>query len=117
MPYGVGKRVSHGCFRLYPEDIAALFPLISKGTPVTVIDTNYKLGWQDNRLWLEVMPTQKQSDEIAEYREPQPVDVPGIHDTVEKMAGRTAMIDWYAVDEAISQHNGMPVIVAQRMSN
>jgi L,D-transpeptidase ErfK/SrfK len=114
-PYGVGKRVSHGCIRLYPEDISVLFSLVEKGTPVTIIDTNYKLGWQGNRLWLEVTPTQKQADKIARYREPKPVDIPEIHQTIEQMAGNNAVIDWYAVDRAVSQYNGVPVVVAQRL--
>ncbi|NPB09256.1 MAG: L,D-transpeptidase family protein, partial [Thermodesulfobacteria bacterium] len=33
-PWGIGRRVSHGCIRLYPEDIEALFPLVPIGTPV-----------------------------------------------------------------------------------
>ena len=37
-PYGVGRRVSHGCVRLYPEDIARLFIRIPIGVPVTVVD-------------------------------------------------------------------------------
>ena len=56
-PYGVGRRVSHGCFRLYPRDIAALFPRIALGTPVTVIDEPVKFGWADGGLWIEVHGT------------------------------------------------------------
>src|SRR6202041_2862494 len=35
-PYGVGMRSSHGCIRLYPEDIAVFFDMIPIGTKVTV---------------------------------------------------------------------------------
>lgn len=115
MPYGVGKRVSHGCIRLYPEDIAALFPLVGKGTPVTVIDNNYQAGWRGNELWLQVTPTQEQSDDIAVYQNPRPAGISGIHDFIEEMAGQKTIVDWYAVDEAVGQHNGIPVVVAQSL--
>ena len=32
-PYGVGLRSSHGCIRLYPEDVEKLFGMIGPGTP------------------------------------------------------------------------------------
>lgn len=35
-PSSIGKRVSHGCIRLYPEDIALLFEIVKPGTPVTI---------------------------------------------------------------------------------
>ncbi|MFO7630015.1 MAG: L,D-transpeptidase [Prochlorococcaceae cyanobacterium] len=33
----VGRAVSHGCVRLYDEDVRALFDLVQLGTPVTVL--------------------------------------------------------------------------------
>ena len=33
----VGRAVSHGCVRLYEEDVKLLFDLVSLGTPVTVV--------------------------------------------------------------------------------
>jgi L,D-transpeptidase ErfK/SrfK len=52
-PYGVGLRVSHGCVRLYPEDIARLFPEVPKGTRVTIVNQPYVAGWRDGQLYLE----------------------------------------------------------------
>jgi len=52
-PWGVGMRVSHGCLRLYPEDIARLFQAVPKGTPVRIIDEPYLAGWRDGQLYLE----------------------------------------------------------------
>jgi len=55
-PYGVGQRVSHGCLRMYPEDIEALFPKVAVGTPVAIIDQPYKAGWSGEVLYLEAHP-------------------------------------------------------------
>jgi len=52
-PYGVGLRVSHGCVRLYPEDIARLFPEVPVGTQVRIINEPYLAGWRDGQLYLE----------------------------------------------------------------
>jgi L,D-transpeptidase ErfK/SrfK len=52
-PYGVGMRSSHGCIRLYPEDIAVFFDLIPIGTKVTVVNQPYVFGWRDGRLYLQ----------------------------------------------------------------
>jgi L,D-transpeptidase ErfK/SrfK len=53
-PAGVGMRVSHGCIRLYPEDIAALFERVARGTPVRIVDQPVLAGWRDGELYLEV---------------------------------------------------------------
>jgi L,D-transpeptidase ErfK/SrfK len=51
--FGVGMRVSHGCIRMYPEDIALLFGSVPLSTPVWIIDQPYKLGRHEGRLFLE----------------------------------------------------------------
>lgn len=56
-PYGVGRRVSHGCIRLYPEDIKDLFHRVSLDTPVWIIYQPVKVGLRDNRLFIEVHPS------------------------------------------------------------
>lgn len=55
-PYGVGLRVSHGCVRLYPEDIARLFPAVPTGTQVRIINEPYLVGWHNGTLYLEAHP-------------------------------------------------------------
>lgn len=108
-PYGVGKRSSHGCIRLYPEDIKALFNEVSVGETVTVIDTSYKLGWNNGTLFLEVTPTQEQADTIAQYKRPSALGMSEkIQDAVRQMVDDDASINWYAVDEAVAKRSGIP---------
>jgi len=54
IPWGVGMQVSHGCIRLYPEDIEALFPYVAIGTPGEFTYQPVKLGARDGRIFLEV---------------------------------------------------------------
>ncbi|MFM8442210.1 MAG: L,D-transpeptidase family protein [Methylococcus sp.] len=50
---GIGMRVTHGCMRLYNEDIAKLFPLVPVGSPVYLVNQPIKLGWRGSLLYLE----------------------------------------------------------------
>ncbi|WP_169513263.1 L,D-transpeptidase family protein [Geopsychrobacter electrodiphilus] len=53
-PLGVGRRVSHGCIRLYPEDIADLVGRVRPGTPVRIVDQPVKQIVHAGILYLEV---------------------------------------------------------------
>ncbi len=55
-PYGVGLRSSHGCIRLYPEDIAPLFQDIAIGTKVTVVNQPIAFGWEADALHMQIFP-------------------------------------------------------------
>ncbi|GAB0055815.1 hypothetical protein SIID45300_00112 [Candidatus Magnetaquicoccaceae bacterium FCR-1] len=55
-PLGVGRRVSHGCIRLYPEDIIEFFPNVNPGDSVAFVNEPAKAGWRDGELYLEVHP-------------------------------------------------------------
>jgi L,D-transpeptidase ErfK/SrfK len=55
-PAGIGMDVTHGCMRLYPEDIEALFKLVAVGTPVRIVNQPHKVGWRDGQLYVEVHP-------------------------------------------------------------
>jgi L,D-transpeptidase ErfK/SrfK len=52
-PYGVGLRSSHGCIRLYPEDIAFLYERIPIGTHVHVVNQPFVFGWHQDKLYMQ----------------------------------------------------------------
>ena len=53
-PAGVGMRVTHGCIRLFPEDIGFLFGQVDLNTPVRIINEPVKIGWNGDELVIEV---------------------------------------------------------------
>lgn len=53
-PFAVGRMDSHGCLRLYPEDIPILFMLVSKGTTVTIVRQPIKVVVEADRVYMEV---------------------------------------------------------------
>ena len=55
-PIAVGMAVTHGCIRMYPEDIAELFPMVAQGTPVYLVNEPVKVAFVDGQLVLEAHP-------------------------------------------------------------
>jgi L,D-transpeptidase ErfK/SrfK len=55
-PWAVGRLVTHGCIRLYPEDILKLFPMVPVKTPVELIYQPVKVGFKQGRIYMEVHP-------------------------------------------------------------
>jgi L,D-transpeptidase ErfK/SrfK len=53
-PWGVGRLVSHGCIRLYPEHIVQLYEEVAVGTPVEIINAPIKIGFRNGDIFLEV---------------------------------------------------------------
>lgn len=110
-PYGIGRRVSSGCIRLYPEHIKEFYEMVPAGTKVTVVDQPVKVGWVDDMLYIEVSPTQGQAKKIEELGkinayEIQIEDMKRIRD---KAGDRADYIDWKKVREAVKNHHGVPV--------
>ena len=67
-PYGVGMRVSHGCVRLYPENIEILYTLVDIGEKVMIINEPYQFGQRDGRLYFEAHMPLKDDAVPAEER-------------------------------------------------
>ena len=107
-PYGVGMRVTHGCLRMYPEDIERLFENIPVGTPVHLINQPIKLGWLAGSLFVELHPPLEEDaenyanymqsvlDAIAEFTAPDEIN----------LSGR-------ALWQAIEHQDGIPVAVTR----
>lgn len=116
-PDGVGRRVSHGCIRLYPEDIARLFPVVRIGTPVTIIDEPVKVGWVDDELYLEAHPSRRQADEIEASGHFTPEVLPGIDARIADAAGSAFdRIDWPLVDATLAARAGLPMPILRPLA-
>ena len=62
-PSGVGMRVTHGCVRMFPEDIEALYKTVPTGTAVNIVNQPVKIGWTvDGTLYLEAHPALMESN-------------------------------------------------------
>ncbi len=113
-PYGIGRRVSSGCIRLYPEDIALLFRLVSVGTQVAIVYQPVKLGWSNGELYMEVHPTAAQSDELEARGWFTPAAIRTLDDQVRNAAGTTSYrVAWDIVYDAARKRRGVPVRITR----
>jgi L,D-transpeptidase ErfK/SrfK len=109
-PYGVGRRVSRGCIRMYPEDIAALYRAVAVGTAVTVVDQPIKLGWKDGELFIEAHPTLAQLDELEERHSFTLLPPPDHRAAILAAAGDEAeRVDWRTVEAELVIRRGLPI--------
>ncbi len=114
-PYGIGRRASHGCVRLYPEDIARLFREIPVGTPVTVVDQPIKIAWVGGDLMLEVHPTQAQADQVEAGERMTREGAPEIaYRLVAAVRGNARRLDWSRIRQALRKREGLPIAVLKR---
>jgi L,D-transpeptidase ErfK/SrfK len=104
-PAGIGMQVTHGCMRLYPEDIEQLFGMVPLNTKVTIVNEPFKLGWQGGRLWVEVHPALK--EDVVEP--PTLTDLSRL--VVEATRQALVPVDWSAVQRAFNESRGIPVPV------
>lgn len=65
VPEGIGMRVTHGCIRLHPIGIEKLFNDIKVNTPVTIINQPYKVGWKENKLYVETHSEIEEQEKAA----------------------------------------------------
>ena len=111
-PYGVGRNVSHGCIRLYPEDIEKLFREVKVGTPVRVVDKPMRLTWTNGELYLALAPSH---DQMVEISENQPMSVAAPQDLFQAVAAaagaQVSRVDWKMVSWIGGQRPGMPFAV------
>lgn len=104
-PAGVGMRVTHGCIRMYPEDIEWLFPKIPIDTPVEIVNQPYKLGWSGDELLLEVHRPLEQ----GEMEEPTLTSITELYVWVTR--DKPALVDWELVREVFREQQGIPVVI------
>ena len=113
-PYGVGRRVSRGCIRMYPDVVADLFDRVPVGTPVRIMDDPIKLGWSAGELYLEVHPDHEQLDELeADYRftkKPPPDIAPRI---IAKAGDASSRLAWDVIDQELINRRGVPVRITK----
>jgi len=119
-PDGVGRRVSRGCIRLYPEDIAQLFDEVPVGTPVRVLEAPVKVGWYGDDVVLEAHWTMQQAAAIEDGRLPGATSPRPGEALVRKFAQRAAAagepvdIDWPRVRRVLEQRRGIPVRITRQ---
>jgi L,D-transpeptidase ErfK/SrfK len=105
-PNGLGMRVTHGCMRLYPDDIAALFKIVPVGTPVRIVNLPYKVGRHNGQLYLETHPPL--DEDQARYRNNH---TPLVEAVVAATRDHEYSVDWEVAQQVAAQPLGIPVLI------
>ena len=107
IPWGVGMEVSHGCTRLYPEDIERLFPLVPIGTPVELTYQPVKVGTRGGGTYVEVHRDIYRYERSL-YR--------SARAAIDRQKEPTRPVDAKLVEAAVKQAQGIPVRVSSPRS-
>jgi L,D-transpeptidase ErfK/SrfK len=105
-PTAVGMAVTHGCIRMYPEDVAALFAIVPVGTPVRLVNDPVKVAWVNGELLLEVHPP---VDAEGQTIDP---NVQVLSQKLDQALGRSsAAIHWDLARATLQAATGIPTLV------
>lgn len=115
-PFGIGRRVSSGCIRLYPEGIIDLYERVDPGTKVTIVDQPVKAAWIGDTLYMEAHPRLDQADQIEQNGGIPDYKVGQAElDVITGKAGKYVfLLDWPVIRKAIRERAGMPVAIATK---
>ncbi|HNP51757.1 MAG TPA: L,D-transpeptidase family protein [Nitrosomonas nitrosa] len=118
-PYGIGMRVTHGCLRMYPEDIESLFDRVPIGTPVQLINQPIKLGWLADSLFIELHPPLEEDEEqYADYMQKVREEIDRFleksnNDKKANSARKNIVLDEQMLELAVFQKSGYPVMISK----
>lgn len=117
-PYSIGRRVSSGCIRMYPEDIIVFYPLVPVNTPVMVVDQPVKAAWIDGKFYIEAHPSKTQADALEQdggivAYEMTDTDMQAI---LKAIGDESRRLDWSLVRKVIRERLGYPVPVLDKQA-
>ncbi len=134
-PAGVGMRVSHGCIRMFPEDIEFLFDRVRVDTVVRIINAPVKIGWDGDSLVAEIHPVLESPQplvdaslqqiekldadvELPEVSEPSKEPLTQVTEQfIAVTAERAGQLDWHLVETLVERSDGIPEAVGVSIKN
>ena len=102
-PESVGKRASFGCLRMFESDIQDFFPSVTKGIPVVIINEPTKVGWENNRLFVET------HQPLEEHNGAYDATLPGMVHIVSNATDESeTLVDWQLLYYLAQERDGIP---------
>ncbi|HZD24764.1 MAG TPA: L,D-transpeptidase family protein, partial [Alphaproteobacteria bacterium] len=117
-PQGVGRRVSHGCIRMYAPHIKRLFTTVPLGTQVAALQEPVKVGWHRQELYMEAHPMPAGNDALEAGKPLPELDWRELGDAVARAraaAGDEAdRLDVALIYRTARERRGIPVRIMSR---
>ena len=108
--YGIGMQITHGCVRMYPEDIEALYNSVPVGTSVYIVKQPIKVGWLNNMLYIEAHPDLEGEEKTQDQRYAAALAL------IQKANnGELPEFDQVALNQALKDLDGTPVPLYERL--
>ncbi len=108
--FGIGMRVSHGCFRMLNQNVLELAKMAPVGTPVRIINEPYKFGVSGGKIYLEA------HQPLDDRGDPSHVDkhTAVINTLLQRQdIAANQQMDWEIVREVVAAEDGLPIEVAE----
>ena len=102
-PTGVGMPVTHGCIRMFPEDIEYVFQQVPVNTTVRILHQPSKMGWQGDTLYLEVHGMLEGQKDPETYGLTQLTRA-----VVAATKDRSVQLDWKHAEQVFAKATGGP---------
>ena len=123
-PAGVGMRVTHGCIRMFPEDIDYLFGRVDISTPVRIINEPVKVGWDGDDLVIEVHETLEVTESTSS-KEQDTQNSLVFRDaltvlTVQFVAAtssKSGLLDWDTAEILLARADGIPAVIGRKITD
>jgi L,D-transpeptidase ErfK/SrfK len=108
---GIGMQITHGCVRMYPEDVEQLYDMVSVGTPVYIVKQPIKVGWLDNVLYVEAHPDLEGEETTLDQRFAMALRL------IQKANNNQELFDFdqQALNKALKEQSGDPVAIYERL--
>ena len=112
-PAGVGLRSSHGCLRLYPEDIEQMFNIMPLGTQVRVVNEPFVFGWHDDELNLQAFDVLEDDPRDWKKAEKKLLSKSLSADIRKQLKKRGEELNWERLSAYTHDPRGIPVPVSR----
>ncbi|HVN43990.1 MAG TPA: L,D-transpeptidase family protein [Steroidobacteraceae bacterium] len=110
-PAGVGLRSSHGCIRLYPEDIEQLFGMVPIGTPVRVVNQPFLFGWRDGELYMQAFDVMEDDGRASQSVQKKLLTTAIGARRQQQLQAHHQQVDWELAASLARRPRGVPVPV------
>lgn len=107
--FGIGMRVSHGCFRMFNHDVLKLAAMASVGTPVRIVDEPYKFGVSQGRVFLEAhSPLMAQEEPTADEKHAAVINALLKQEELVSQL----QLSWDVVRDVVAAEDGLPIEIS-----
>ncbi|MNF38676.1 putative L,D-transpeptidase YbiS precursor [compost metagenome] len=105
--FGIGMRTSHGCFRMFNNNVLELAKMAPVGTSVRIINEPYKFGMSGGKIYLEAHTP------LDDKGDPSVVDKhTAVINALLKRGDENLRMNWDNVRDVVAAEDGMPVEIA-----